>query len=185
MGRWNQINIGDRRGKLLVTGVDPDGTARHPRYFVRCDCGSEYGVRGGTLSSALGCKKCRPGGAKRKYGNRTVQNLKLYHSWISMRRRCDPTVEPERNKRWALRGITVCDEWKLFEVFEEWALANGYEPGLSLDRVDNDGNYEPGNCEWVTRSVNSQRARALYRFVQPGQIVQRAIFYDEPTFGDF
>ncbi len=184
MARHNRINIGDQRGMLTIVSLDPSGTKRHPKYLVRCACNKEYVATGSTLSTALGCKKCRPGGAKRKYGDRVMQNVRLYHAWIQMRRRCDPSVEPERNKRWAQRGIRVCKEWdESFETFEAWSLANGYQPGLSLDRhPDNDGNYEPSNCEWTTKSINSKRARALYRFVP---VATRAIFYDEPTFGDF
>lgn len=81
-----------------------------------------------------------------------------------MRRRCNPNTKDPRNKNWAGKGVRVCDEWQDFSKFEEWSLANGYREGLSLDRIDSDGNYEPSNCEWVTRSVNSKRCRAQYRF---------------------
>jgi hypothetical protein len=62
-----------------------------------------------------------------------------------------------RNARW-YAGISVCPEWQKFEGFRDWALANGYREGLSLDRIFVWGDYEPGNCEWVTRSENSRRA---------------------------
>ena len=166
MGRPG-IKVGERHGSNVVIGRDPSGTYQHPRYMIRCDCGAERVVSGSTFRVSLSCRACSKVGQPRKYGDRVVYSLKIYHSWIAMRRRCDPTVEPERNARWAGRGITVCKEWNdSFEVFETWALANGYQPGLSIDRVNNDGNYEPGNCQWVTRSVNSKRARALYEMVQ-------------------
>lgn len=116
-----------------------------------------------------------------------MQPNRLYHAWIQMRRRCNIEITDGRNDRWAHRGIRVCEEWEnSFETFEKWSLANGYLPGLSLDRYpDNDGNYEPSNCEWTTRSINSKRARALYDFVPVGKAVRRVVFYDEPTFGDF
>lgn len=121
------------------------------------------------------------GGRKNKYGDKSVAGLKLYQSWVAMRRRCDPEVEPIRNARWAGRGIKVCAEWQDFVVFRQWAMDNGYREGLSLDRLDNDGDYEPSNCEWVTRSVNSKRCRALHKMVLRSSL---PMLYDEPWFGD-
>ena len=163
-----RIKIGERHGKLVALSRHPSGTYRHPKYLVRCDCGNEYATTSGNFRFVSGCIKCSHGGAKRKYGvHRIMQGSKLYHSWIAMRRRCDLSVEPTRNARWAGRGISVCQEWQdSFVAFESWSLAHGYCEGLSLDRINSDGNYEPSNCEWVTRSVNSKRCRAEYEFVR-------------------
>ena len=58
------------------------------------------------------------------------------------------------------RGISVCDEWlKSFEAFQDWALANGYADNLTIDRIDNDGNYCPENCRWVTTDVQNRNKR--------------------------
>jgi hypothetical protein len=57
-------------------------------------------------------------------------------------------------KYYGSKGITVCDEWKSFEPFRDWALANGFKPELQLDRIDGDGHYSPSNCRWVTPFVN-------------------------------
>lgn len=184
MAKHNAIQIGDKRGKLAIIGRDPSGTLKHPRYFVRCDCGNEYSSTGTSLTKARGCRKCTKGGQPRKYGDRVVQGETLYLIWAGMRYRCQ--TDHPKNKRWFGRGIKVCDEWNDFAAFEKWALENGYQAGLSLDRhPNNDGNYEPSNCEWVTRSTNSKRARALYRFVHVEKIIHRASFYDESCFGDF
>ena len=78
-------------------------------------------------------------------------NTKLYKCWVWMRKRCRDINDP-KNYRYAGRGITVCDEWeKSFESFRGWAIANGYKEELTIDRIENDGNYEPSNCRWVTR----------------------------------
>ena len=82
-----------------------------------------------------------------------MSNSRLYRTWESMKARCcRKTSGPY--KRYGGRGITVCDEWKSsFIIFRNWALANGYAEGLSLDRIDPSGNYEPSNCRWVTMKV--------------------------------
>lgn len=56
--------------------------------------------------------------------------------------------------RYGGRGIKFCDEWQSFTVFERWAFENGYSKGLDIDRINNDGNYEPSNCRWVTHCAN-------------------------------
>jgi hypothetical protein len=88
----------------------------------------------------------------------------LHWRWQSMIARC----ENEKNKafkNYGGRGIKVCPEWMAsFSAFREWALANGYREDLEIDRRDNDGNYCPGNCRFVTRSVNDQNKRSSKKF---------------------
>lgn len=72
---------------------------------------------------------------------------RLYKIWSDMKAR---TSNP-RDKdypRYGARGIKVCRQWQNFMPFARWALANGYKPGLTIDRTNYDGNYEPGNCTW-------------------------------------
>jgi hypothetical protein len=161
-----RVTIGERVGSRVVLTIDPSGTAKHMRVRVRCDCGDEAVIGVQTFRATIACKACSPGGAKRKYGNRTMQSLKLYHTWIAMRRRCYAIDDP-RSARWGGRGIRVCAEWdQNFLAFEEWAIANGYQPGMSIDRINPDGNYEPSNCEFVTRQENSRRCMASYRLLR-------------------
>jgi hypothetical protein len=90
-----------------------------------------------------------------------IANTRIYGIWAGMVRRCCNDIQSEVHKseyiRYYSRGISVCDEWKDDCIsFYNWAISNGYDDGLEIDRIDNDGNYEPSNCRWVTRSQNLQ-----------------------------
>lgn len=127
------------------------------RWICSCDCGGASVAVGRNLrsgsSTSCGCQK----------GNKThgARHTPEYEIWKAMRARC----ENSNNKGWknyGARGIVVCDRWKYFENF----LADmGLRPaGLSIERVDNNGNYEPGNCKWGTR-VEQSRNRRNCRYV--------------------
>jgi len=80
----------------------------------------------------------------------------LYSVWHSMKQRCyDQT---RKNYKWyGGRGITICNEWLDYKTFEKWALENGWNKLLTIDRIDNNGNYEPSNCHFILREDNSSK----------------------------
>lgn len=90
-----------------------------------------------------------------------MSGTRLYRTWYTIRRRC----YEEKFKyyyNYGGRGIKVCDEWRnSFEAFRDWAFATGYSDDLFIDRIDNDGDYSPYNCRFVTRSVNTQNTRLI------------------------
>ena len=91
---------------------------------------------------------------------------KLYTAWWNMVRRCTDQTLP-RFHRYGGRGITICKEWlESFDTFREWAIANGYQDGLTIDRKDPDGNYEPKNCRWMTpkQQANNRRSNRICTF---------------------
>lgn len=88
-----------------------------------------------------------------------MKEHKLRPVWRGMKNRCFNPKAP-KFKYYGARGITVCDEWKEnYQAFFDWAMANGYEESLTLDRIDTNGNYEPSNCRWVTRTVQNGNKR--------------------------
>ena len=97
----------------------------------------------------------------------------LYHKWHDMKRRChDP--DNKSYKWYGARGIKVCNEWKeLFGSFYDWALANGYEKGLQIDRINNDGDYEPDNCRFVTNAVNVQNSTSAKLTMETATEIRR------------
>jgi len=83
----------------------------------------------------------------------------LHNTWCMMRHRCyNPKSTGWRN--YGARGIGIVPEWLDYSTFRNWALANGYKDGLSLDRIDTNGFYEPSNCQFISRSANSAKPKS-------------------------
>ena len=85
---------------------------------------------------------------------------RLHATWASMKQRC---LDKNAGNycRYGGRGIKVCDEWKMFVNFREWALKNGYTDDLTIDRINNNGNYNPSNCQFITSLENSRKRRDI------------------------
>lgn len=94
----------------------------------------------------------------------SLNNHPLYHVWSSMKYRC--STDKSYGENWKGRGISVCDEWKTFMPFYNWAIKSGYKKGLVLDRIDNNGNYTPFNCRFTTYSIQNKNRRKPIRMVR-------------------
>ena len=161
-----RIAIGQRFGSRVVLRQvekhELHGSMR-TGYLIQCDCGTQSVLASSTLDSTKGCRNCRPNGGWSRYGDLSKIHSDIHKAWGRMKRRCYAFGDP-KYAAWAGRGITVCDEWKnSFPTFTAWCLANGFRKGLSLDRINEDGPYSPVNCQWITRSANSRKARSVYR----------------------
>lgn len=147
----------------------PNGNT-YTQWLCKCDCGSEpRGVLTNALTSgrslSCGCygSEIRADFCKEKFSTHNESKTRLYRIWTGIKKRCC-NKSSYNYKDYGGRGICICTQWNKFEIFRDWAMANGYQNNLSIDRIDVNGNYEPNNCRWVTRIVqaNNRRSNRLF-----------------------
>lgn len=150
--RTMKVKVGDKYGMLTVI----DNSKGFSKVLCKCDCGSLKTYRSNNLTSG-NTKSCGCVGSKgnTKHGDR---HTRLYGIWRGIKERCN-TPSCSTYKNYGGRGITICDEWLDYLSFKEWALKNGYQENLSIDRINVNGNYEPSNCRWVDYYVQANNTR--------------------------
>ena len=98
-----------------------------------------------------------------------MTDTRLYATWCGMKERCY-NKSNKRYKNYGARGIEICANWMQdFRIFRDWAFENGYDDTLTIDRINNDGNYEPNNCKWSTRKEQNRNYSRNHRVEYEGK----------------
>ena len=153
---------GQRFGRLTVLGLHGMSNQKKRRslWECKCECGNVVILNCdgliGEKTKSCGCLFKEM--LKRRNTRHGMRGTRLNRIWRGMKSRCH-TPSSSSYKYYGARGIKVCEEWREFEPFMEWALANGYEERLEVDRIDNYGDYCPENCRIVTREENLKNTR--------------------------
>lgn len=149
---------GEIYGRLTITG-DAPYRSKDRRVYVQCICGNTKDVLLGDLrrgdTQSCGCYLQEQ---ITKHGDAHARLYKIYHGMLN---RCYLKTTIHFHN-YGGRGITVCDEWKEnYEVFRNWALNNGYQDNLTIDRKNVNGNYEPENCQWLSQHLQQRNKQAV------------------------
>ena len=162
--------VGERFGRLVVVEKDKARNG-HVRWRCKCDCGKECIVYGSSLktgnTTSCGCYKAE--NSKRLYSSVRQNDKRLYAVWNGIKQRC-----LNKNSRsyhnYGGRGIKICDEWANdYKSFYNWAMRSGYQSGLQIDRIDNDGDYCESNCRFVSRNIQSNNKRNVVLYTIEGE----------------
>lgn len=165
MGKFKDLT-GLRFGRLTVVRMDKERKNTHIVWECKCDCGNTCHVLGYAMhygnTKSCGCLEQENRltfsqfNTKHNYSNDPVL-CHVYHVWKSIKGRCRRKTD-KRYHRYGGRGISICSEWEDPVNFVNWAIANGYRRGLTLDRIDNDGNYCPENCRFISIRENNRNS---------------------------
>lgn len=151
--------------ELGVKNTSPTSKERRMFCLYSCKCGNEIiaqkkNVDNGNTQSCGCLQKLNTSKARKTHG---VSHKRIYRIYYHMKDRC-LNLKNIQYRDWGGRGIKICDEWSTnFISFYKWSMDNGYKDNLQIDRIDNNGDYNPSNCRWVEKNIQSRNTRRIYK----------------------
>ena len=160
---------GRRFGRLTAKEFAGMNYRHSATWLCVCDCGNTKIVDGSDLRKgavrSCGCLDKEAHITRPNHRVHGMNGTRINRIWRAMKARC----ANKNDKNYGGRGIIVCDEWNKFDAFYKWAIENGYNECLSIDRINPDGNYSPDNCRWSTSSEQSNNKRNNKRLTINGE----------------
>lgn len=164
---------GHKYGRLTVLYEDLEYLGRGRKWVCKCDCGTIKSYFMSNLRSKRNTPKtcgCIFHDGTLKKGTHNMRNSRLYCIWRSMKQRCLVTTSTAYHN-YGGRGISICQEWiDNFKSFRDWAYSSGYSDNLTIDRINNDGDYCPENCRWISKKAQCSNKRTNVFFEYNGEI---------------
>lgn len=152
-----ELLLGNKIGRWTIIGL-----SLNPRkLYCKCDCGNKKDVYKYSLSSnkSLSCGCLAKEKLKKEKIKHGLVEHPLYNIWCDIKKRCY-NLKYKQYKDYGGRGIIMHNEWKInFKCFYDWSIHNGYGKKLQIDRINNNGNYEPNNCRYITQLENANNKR--------------------------
>lgn len=164
--------IGFKFGKLLPVRLNPIRTkSRGKRFDCLCDCGKKVVVRASSLRGGVeSCGCLRVDLLKKRVTKHGMTTHSLYNVWSGMIQRCENNKNP-RYKNYGAKGISVCRRWREnSSSFFEWAIKNGWEKNLHIDRKNNNKGYSPENCHFISPAENNRNQSTSCRWMVKGKV---------------